>query len=220
MAWAAVAVGGGALVGSILGGGAARDAAAAQEAAARESAQAQLQMYNQTREDQAPWRAAGADALKQLQDPGFQKTFSMSDFAADPGYQYRMSEAQKALSHNAAANGSMFGGNFAKALNQNVQDQASQEYQNAYNRFNNDQSTRFNRLSSIAGLGQTANGQVQQAGQSAANGLSSAYGSIGNAQAAGAIGQANATTNGIGQGLNTWMNYQMMNKFAPAKSGG
>lgn len=60
---AAAIIGGGALAGGIISAAGAHSAANAQAGAANSATAAQLQMYNQTRNDQAPWRQAGQTAL-------------------------------------------------------------------------------------------------------------------------------------------------------------
>jgi len=52
--------------GAYLSSQASKSAAKASERGAEQSTAAQLQMYNQSREDLAPWRGTGANALKQL----------------------------------------------------------------------------------------------------------------------------------------------------------
>jgi hypothetical protein len=204
-----------ALITGHMGAEAARDAANTQARAARDAAGVQKYIYDQQRSDNEPWRQAGMTALTQMQDPGFQKTFTMSDFNADPGYQFRMNEGQKALERQAAAKGVSGGGATMKALARYGQDYSSGEYQKAYDRFNNDQTTRYNRLASLAGVGQTANQANQSAGSSYGSNVADLMTGAANAQAAGTVGQANAISNALGTGMNTWMNYQMMNRMKP-----
>lgn len=213
MAWGAVAIGGASLVGGIMGSNAAKRAAGEQAQLSREAIAEQRRQYDQTRSDQQPWRQAGMGALTDLQNKDNFKNFSMNDFQQDPGYQFRMDEANKALERSALARGGMMGGGFAKAMQGRNQDMASQEYGNAFNRFNANRDALQNRLSGLAGIGQNANSQVAQAGMNMANNNSQLLTGIGNANAAGTVGQANAWTNGIGQGMNTWMNMQYMNKL-------
>lgn len=219
MSWVAVAIGTGTVVGGIIGANAAQGAADTQASAARRASDIELQMFNQTRADQQPWREAGGRALAQMENPDFQRDFGMSDFQADPGYAFRMQEGQKALERSAAAKGGLMSGGTLKAISRYGQDVASGEYQNAYNRFNNDRTNRFNRLSSLAGIGQTANSQVGAAGQNYANQVGQNITGAANAQAAGQVGQANAINNGIAQGTNTWMQYQFLNRMKPPATG-
>ena len=62
MPWMALAIGGSAL----LGASAAKSAASTQAAAADRAAELQNQQFQQTREDLAPYRAAGQTALNAL----------------------------------------------------------------------------------------------------------------------------------------------------------
>lgn len=218
--WVAGAVVVGGVIGAVASSSAAGKAADAQRDAANTASGTQLQMYNQTRDDQAPWRTAGGTAIGQLsagtQAGGeFNRNFTMADFNADPGYQFRMDQGSKALQASAAARGGLMSGGTLKSLDRYGQDYASNEYGNAYNRFNNDQTTRFNRLSSIAGVGQTSVGQTGAAGANAANQIGSNTIGAGNAQAAGYVGQANAVNNGISSLGNFYMQQQYMNKYAP-----
>jgi hypothetical protein len=58
---------------------------------------------------------------------------------------------------------------------------ASQEYGNAYNRFNIDQDNLFNRLASLSGFGQTASGQIANAGANYGQGATDLLTGMGNA---------------------------------------
>lgn len=90
--------------------------------------------------------------------------FSAQDFQADPGYAFRLSEGQKALERSAAARGVLGSGSFLKDLTDYNQQSGSQEYGNAYNRFQNNRTTRYNFLSNAAGGGQVAANQLGQLG--------------------------------------------------------
>lgn len=214
IAAAGIAAGAG-IGGALISSGASKDAAAMQAEAAQHAADLQYQEYQQTREDQSPYRQAGVGALSQMQDPYFQQTFSgMGSLQDDPGYQFRMDQGQKALEASAAARGGLMGGNFGTALTQYGQDYASNEYQNAYNRFTNNQQQRFGRLSTLAGMGQTANGQLAQAGMNYANQAGEDMMGAANANAAGRIGSANAWSGALsGIGGNV-MQGAMMNNFS------
>jgi hypothetical protein len=126
----------------------------------------------------------------------------MSDFQKDPGYEFRMAEGQKALERSAAARGGLQSGGFMKNLSRYGQDYASNEFANARNRFNEDRTLKFNRLSSIAGLGQTANNQIGSAGQNYANQVGNNMMGAANAQGAAGIANANmwgSTLSGLGR---------------------
>lgn len=218
MAWVAAAVVGGSLIGGAMQADAAGNAADAQLQGTREANETQKAMFDQTRADQAPWRAAGENALAQLvggigPNGQFMRRFGMSDFQQDPGYQFRLGEGTKAINHSAAAAGNLLSGATMKALAKYNQDFASNEYGNAYNRYNNDITNRFNRLSGIAGTGQQANNLVANAGQNMANNVGQNQIGAGNARASAYIGGANAISGALGQGVNMWQQNQMLNKL-------
>ncbi len=174
-------------------------------------------IYDQQRADQEPWRQAGMSALTGMQDPSFQKSFTMADYQQDPGYQFRMNEGAKALNASAAANGASSGGATMKALTRYGQDYASNEYQNAYNRFNNDNSNRFNRLSSLAGLGQTANNVVNQNAGMYGQQVAGNQIGMGNAAASNQIAQTGRLASLFGQGAGA---YGALQRAGPAGATG
>ena len=192
---------------------AAQNASDTQLQAQRESNELQREMYDQNRADMQPWREAGMGQLSQLTaglKPGgeFNRNFGRADFQADPGYAFRQAEGQKAIDNSAASRGSALSGATLKALTRFGQDTASSEYQNSYNRWNNDVSNRFNRISGVAGTGQQATQQIGQYGQSTAgniaqgnmntaNNVASNTIQAGNARASGYVGMANALTGGV-----------------------
>jgi hypothetical protein len=178
-------------IGGLLGTDKTDEAIAAQKAGAAEAARIQQEMYNQSREDLAPWRQAGEKALTGMQDADYMRDFTMADYQADPGYQFRMDEANKALERSASARGMQLGGGQLKALSTLNQNLASQEYKGAYDRFNADRDRRFGRLSNLSTMGQ--NSASQQASTAMAHGQSmgNLYAGVGNAEGAAHIGQAN-----------------------------
>jgi hypothetical protein len=231
-------------VSSLVGASTAKSAAKTQAQAATQAADVQKQvadqqtalqreMYQQTREDQAPWRQAGVNALGVMQQtagnvPGAFK-FGAADFQTDPGYAFRLSEGRRALAHTAGARGGLVSGQTLKGMQDYAQNAASQEYQNAYNRaftgYGTDvarENQLYNRQAALAGIGQTSTNLVNQAGQNYATGVGNALGSYGTnvgnlmtgagaANAAGQVGVANAVTGGLGTYLNYSQNNALLN---------
>ena len=197
-------LGGANLAGSLMGASASRNAAQAQADAANKANDLTWRMYQQGRADQMPWLQAGGQALNQLSAglaPGgqFTKNFTAADMAAgvDPGYAFRMSEGLKALDRQAAARGGLISGAALKGAQRYGQDMASQEYQNAFNRYQVNRSNLLNPLQSLAGVGQsTANTLAGQGAQTASTMGENTVGA-GNARASGYIGQTNAYNQGI-----------------------
>jgi hypothetical protein len=204
------------LIGSILGSNASSDAADAQIAAANAASANTMAMYNQNRADLSPWRVAGVNALNQLSagtQPGgqFVRPFGMSDYQADPGYGFRLSEGIKALDRSAASRGNLLSGGALKGITRYGQDMASQEYGNAYARYNQDQGNAFNRINSMSSTGANAAGQIAGLGASAAGQVGNNIMGAGNAQAAGMVGGANALSAGLAGAYNNYQGNQMVN---------
>jgi hypothetical protein len=204
---------------------AASSAADAQVASSDAANATQLQMFNQNREDQQPWRNAGVTALGQLTSGttaggDFNRDFTLADFTKDPGYDFRMKEGQRGLEASAAARGGALSGAAIKGAERYGQDYASGEYQNAYNRFNADRTARFNRLSSLAGVGQTATNQVNSDRTQMGTNVSNNQIGAGNAQASSYIGQGNAMSGAASTLGNFAMSKYYMNNMPQYGGGG
>ena len=267
--WVAASVAGSALIGAYSSSRAssaqqqsAGEATQAQRDIADQQTALQREQYLKQLELNAPFREAGLTGtnmlLAQLQggpyasakfggvagyDPASaMRNFGASDFQADPGYAFRLSEGMKALDRTAAARGGLLSGSTLKGAQRYGSDLASQEYQNAFNRyqanraqqaqeygnaFNRFQTERINTLAplqSLAGVGQSASQQAQQASQNYVTGASNALGNFGaaqagniigagNARASGYVGGANAISGAVGQGLNFYQNQNLMNQL-------
>lgn len=199
MAWVAVAIGGSAALGAYS----ANKAAKTQAGAANRAADLQQQQFERQVELQEPWRQAGITALNKLTPLATEYTpFGMQQFQQDPGYAFRMSEGMKGLERSAAARGGLLSGSTLKGIQRYGQDLASQEYQNAFNRYQTERNARLNPLQSLAGVGQTATNQLGAAGQNYATNAGNALGAAGQATASGYMGMANAASGGLGQYLN------------------
>lgn len=140
----------------VTGKTAARTAARAQVSAADKASETQLKMFEQARQDQLPFLKLGlqnTNKLSELTNAGafdesyrpqfqFQEfgqqapqfSFSLADLNADPGVQFRMDAANKALQRSAAAKGGSLGGGQLRALSELNQGLASQEYGAAHAR--------------------------------------------------------------------------------------
>ena len=189
--------------------------------AADRASQLQQNQYDQTRADLAPYRMAGTNALAQLTAgtaPGgqFTKSFGMSDFQQDPGYGFRMSEGLKALDRTAAARGNLLSGSTLKGAQRYGQDLGSQEYQNAFNRYQTNRSNILNPLQSLAGVGQTSTNQGISAGQNFATNVGNlGMGAASNQADAGlAAARANQSAYGaIGNAFSNYLSPNPMNTF-------
>ena len=144
----------------------------------------------------------------------FNRDFTLADFQKDPGYDFRMSQGLGAVQGSAAARGSLMSGSTLKALSDYGSNMASSEYGKAYDRFNNDRAQRFNRLSTVAGIGQTATNNVGTTGANFTNAASSNALGAGNAAAAGGVGVANAFNNGA----SSLQSLYQLNRIFPGQS--
>jgi len=210
---AAIIGGGAAILGGAIAASGSRSAAGTQAAAAQQGIDAQERMFERQTELQEPWRKAGQDALNKLIPLSDYTKFGMNQFQADPGYAFRLSEGMKALDRTAAARGGLLSGSTLKGAQRYGQEMGSQEYMNAFNRYQTERNAQLNPLQSLAGVGQTAtnalSGMAGQMGQNYATG----YGNIGQARASGYVGGANALNSAIGTGLNYSQNQQYINRL-------
>lgn len=149
---------------------AANRAADISTAASREATDLQRQMYYEGVARQQPWLQAGQIALNKLVPEATNyQNFGMEQFKQDPGYAFRMSEGMKALENSAAARGGLLSGATMKGIQRYGQDMASQEYMNAFNRYQVEREARLNPLQSLAGVGQTTANALAAGGQGFAN---------------------------------------------------
>lgn len=135
------------------------------------------------------------------------RSFGMQDYLEDPGYQFRMQQGEQAINRSAAAAGRYDSGRALKDLTEFNSGLASQEFGNAYNRWNADQTNRFNRLAALSNVGQTATNQVATHGLNMANNVANNTMQAGNARASGYMGQANAWGGAVGGVTNALAQY-------------
>ena len=218
MTWVAASVimAGGSVVGGLLGANAAKSAANTQAAAAREAIAQQQRMFDIQNEQQKPYREAGYSALSDIANikPYLTHQFGQEDFQAsiDPSYNFRLQQGNLATTNLANQSGGLIGGNALQGLTNYGQNAASQEFGNAFNRYQSQRTGIYNTLAGIAGIGQTAQGQVSNLAQNTANNIGQATIGAGNAIAGGQVGAANALSGGF-QGVGNA--YMMSNLLRP-----
>jgi hypothetical protein len=149
----------------------------------------------------------------------------MDQFQQDPGYAFRQAEGMKALERSASARGNLLSGSTMKGIQRFGQDLASQEYQNAFNRYQVERAARLNPLQSLMGSGQSAANVMTSAAGNLGQGLAGSELAAGQARASGYVGQANALAGalqGIGQSVAGFPMYQAQINYlnrAPASGG-
>ncbi|QDP68076.1 MAG: hypothetical protein Unbinned5081contig1003_8 [Prokaryotic dsDNA virus sp.] len=178
-------------------------------------------MYNESKDRLNPYSEEGERSFGDLASMvrGYQNfsnaenpyrdhsgVFSMQDFEQDPGYRFRQEEGMKGIERGAAAKGSLNSGATLKALARYNQGLASDEYQNAYNRFNNDYNNSYNRynndyntkltnLSNLVNYGMNANSALAGQGMNYANTFANNQINLGNAIAANELNKGNDMKN-------------------------
>ena len=233
---AALISGLGGLGSAYLGANASEKAADLQSQAASNATQLTRDMFNTQNAQQAPQRAAGYNALNQIQGllPGqYQKydaagnpttmgtgtgyltqQMTPGDYQnyLSPYYQFGLNQGLGQASNQANALGGRVGGNALQGLNQYAQNYAQKGAQQAYENYQGQRTNIYNTLAGIAGIGQTAQSQSNQLAQNAAtNQANLGVGSAG-AQAAGQIGQASAYSGALGNIGNNFMLANLLNQ--------
>ena len=229
------------VAGSYFGAEASKDAARMAAEQEQKGLDFQKETWNKTQENMSPYLDAGKRGLSAYEtgianakapDYTYQnKEFDFSTYE-DPGAQYQMAQATKALNNSSLARG-LGGGGALKAIMAKNQEMAGTAYQGAFNRYitKNQQDKTFaddqykrqleyqnlgiNRnkdlmtqgASMVSGLGTLGSTTGQQIGQS--------YGNIGASLASGAAGAGNAYnqgltgfSNSIGKGIGAYYGAQ------------
>tara|TARA_R110000868_G_scaffold99477_1_gene273707 strand:- start:1368 stop:2144 length:777 start_codon:yes stop_codon:yes gene_type:complete len=217
---------GGAFAGGLIASSGARSAAGTQAASADRAAQLQKEMFDRQMEGQEPFRQAGLTGQNRLMEllglggnagaagyGRYSKDFSMSDFEQDPGYAFRLKEGMSALNNQAAARGGLISGNALRAAQKYGQEMGSQEYSNAFNRYQTNRANQLQPLGSLLASGQSAAAnQGSAAGQYGVN-AGNAYMAAGNAIGAGQLGSANSLAGGIQTGVSAYQNQTNFNDW-------
>ena len=203
------------IAGSVINAYGSNRAAKTQAKSADRASAAQERMFNKQIELQEPFRQVGVNALPELVEASKYTPFTMDQFRADPGYAFRLQEGLKALDRSAAARGGLLSGATLKGAQRYGQDIGSQEFTNAFNRYQLERQARLNPLQSLAGMSQTAaNTMANQAGQFGENMAQNAM-MQGNLRASNYINTANALTGGLSGYLNQQQNKEYMKLYAP-----
>lgn len=215
------------IISGIISSNANKSASRAQAAAAQNATDVQERMYDQSREDLAPYREAGTAANNQLSyllgvkpdtittadgtttDPfanvnkdigaygSLTKPFSLSDYTEDPGTQFEYDQGQKAINAADAARGGFYSGKALKEATTYGVNMADQNYGKAYDRYNTNQNNIYNRLTGVSNSGYGATNTGVQSNTQNADALGNIYGQAGNAKANAAINQGNIYNNAV-----------------------
>lgn len=177
-------------------------AASAQKDAAQAGQDTQWKMYEQTRADQLPWMTQGKNSLEQLggmmgKNGSLLRPFSMKDYQKTPNYDFVRGEGIRGIENSMAGRSGFGGGNMLKALARYNSGLASNEFQNSRNNYNEDNTNIFNRLSALAGTGQTTAANLGSVGANTASQVAQGQSDYGDAAARRYMGRA-----GVYKGIN------------------
>lgn len=209
------------VAGAAISANATGNAASAETNAANSANATEMAQYNQNRQDMMPWLQSGQQALGQLnqQLPNLTRGFSAADFVADPGYQFNLQQGQQAIERSAAAKGGLSSGATMKSLASYSQGLANSTFDDAFNRYNTTNTNTYDKLAGVAGVGQQAAATDAANGTATAGAVAGNTMAAGNATAASNIAQGNNINSLLGNGMNTWMSSQILNRFAPQNPG-
>jgi hypothetical protein len=195
------------LIGAGMQSSAAKSAASTQAGATQYAADVQRQMFETINEQQRPYREAGYGALTRIGEmlPSLTAPVSREEILGLPGYQFAIEQGTGASRQNMNVGGG--GSNVDRAAQKFALDytlgtampQVIAQRQNIYNT-----------LAGVAGIGQTGQSQVNQAGTTAAGNIGQA--AIGGATAIGAgqVGSANAYAGAFGNIGNSALMYSLL----------
>ena len=253
-------LGGGQLLGNLFGsyqqGEAAKAAARAQAAATQAAIEEQRRAYADVQDIWSPYQELGDTYLKQLAGGigrgdydtptlgNFEYGQTVQDFL-DKSMEYQQTQAQRALEQSAVMGGNLQSGGTLKALQNQAQDYAMQDWGNAYNRMTSDKSfayqnfinqfnsqkqavtDRYNQMRGLANLGTSAASALTGARTGVATNVGNLQTAQGNSNAVSAMvpyqttqNMVSGVTNALGQGVGAYNQYQMQQQLLNALNGG
>ncbi|MDC6134427.1 hypothetical protein PPH41_43300 [Burkholderia gladioli] len=191
----AAAIVGSAAVGAVGSSIAGSSAAGAQEDAANSANATQLQMFNTSQQDLAPYMKLGTDEMPAYQQAltGLSSiapfSFNGNDLSSNPGFQFASTQGLKSVQNQMAARGLGYSGAQIKGAENYETGLANQYYQNYYDQALQSYQTNYNVAS---GKASALSGAVQIGGNAAAGAGNNAI-NTGNSIAANTIGAGNAS---------------------------
>ena len=212
MTWVATAVVGGAVIGAV----GSNMAANKQSDAQNQATQTQLGMFNTITGQEKPFLQGGYNAEQALLygegvgDPnakgpqgmtfgGLNKPFNPTQDQMNnyPGYQFALNQGDQAVRNADTPNVGALSGAALKDLSSFNVGTANQFYNQYFNQYQSQQNSIFNRLSSVATMGQNAAANLGSAGTTLGTGMAQSQANAGAVRAGGTLGATNSIGNGI-----------------------
>lgn len=211
MTWAVAAVAGATLVSGYMQSQAAGKAAGQYADQAQKGLAYNQQMFDTINEQNKPYRTVGEQGASQygkfIDNGYFTAQPTMNDLVTlMPNYRFGLEQGMGQFNAGINAAGGAVSGNAIQGGQQFAQDYAGNALQNAFANYQTNRQNVASNLGAAAGFGLNANQITGGAASGAAINATNAYSNIGNAQAAGTMGQANAWAGG----LNNISNYAML----------
>ena len=199
------------LVGGMMQSNAASDAAGQYAASAAQGIQYNKEMYDKTvAQNQAYMDTGktGLDLYGNLAKSGYLTAQpTMNDLTTlMPNYKFGLDQGMGQFNSQLNAAGGAISGNAIQGANQFVQGYAGNALNDAFNQYQANRTNVVSNVANLTGIGQQANQTVANAAAGTSANVGNLYSSIGNAQAAGTMGAANA----MAGGLNNISNYAML----------
>jgi len=123
-----------------------------------------------------------------------------------PNYKFGLEQGLGQYNSQLNAAGGLVSGNAIQGGQMFAQDYAGNSLNNAFNQYQANRSNVVSNVNALTNIGQQANATVAGAASGTSQNATNMLSNIGNAQAAGIMGQANAYTSG----LNNISNYAML----------
>ena len=186
------------IAGSVISGGASYLGAREQAKSTDRATEEGRRQFERQVQLQAPFREGGIQALNKLIPMAMNyKPFSLKDFEVDPGYEFRRREGLRAIENSALASGMGRSGSTLRGLTRYGQELGSEEFMNAFNRYQTNRSAEMNPLLSLAGAAQTSSNTLSDAAGRLGEQIGSNLIQGGVARASGYAGIANAANTGL-----------------------
>ena len=197
------------LLGANMQANAASSAADKQSAAARYAADLQQKQFDLINEQQAPYRKAGYSALNEIgnQMPYFTHQVTAEDLRSMPGFTFGLEQGVGANKQMGNVGGG--GSNITRGAEKFATDYATNV---GLPQYISQRQGIYNTLAGIAGIGQTGQTQVNQAGMNAASNIGGAGMAGAGYQAAGQVAGANAYGGALSNMGNAGMMYGLINR--------
>lgn len=186
----AIGAAGGGPFNALIGGKAAVTAGEQQQAGIGAAENTVRDTYNQNSPYYQPFIQNGTAANNQATQMA-QNGFTQTQFQQSPAYQFNMQQGLQAISNAQSVRGGALSGGAMKAMNNYGQQQASNEFQNAYGRYANN----INQLNQIGNQGLQATQGLGQLGANYSSAMGNLQTGMGNSQASETLGKAGAFMN-------------------------